>query len=345
MQTYGKDRPAGLTRRSLLRGGAAMVAGGATYPFLAACGASAGSQDGPATVSVRFNWTVKGEFSPFFVAREKGFYKEQKINVKLAEGKSGTQAVQVVGSGQDDFGYVPSIQVVDGVHKGVPITTVGTMGRYTGMCWAAWPDVPLNGPGALEGHAVSISTSSTFFQVWPGFKRRFQPDLNKIQVVHPAPSARVGLFLRRELDIMADIFYANDWVILGSKADEELNLLRMSELNFDPLGYLLVANDRLLSDSPDTVRRFTQATLKGFQYVIDNPEEATDIMARLFSDRSSREVFSGQIQNMLDLLLQEPGLGVGSDQVWKQSLGILSQSGLIEETRPLNEYYTNEFVK
>lgn len=339
------NRP--LTRRSLLRGGAALAAGSAAYPLMAACGSGAnpGGGGGPTTVSVRFNWTVKGEFSPFFVAREKGFYDEAGLNVELEEGKSGTQAVQVVGSGRDDFGYIPSIQVVDGVNKDVPIKTVGTMGRYTGMCWAGWPDVDLDGPKALEGNTVSISSSSTFFQVWPGFKRRFQPDLDKINVIQPSPSARNGLFLRRKVDIMADIFYANDWVILRAETDKELNLLRMSELEFDPLGYLLVANRSLLEESPDTVRRFTQATLRGFRYTIDNPDEAVDIMTRLFADRSSREVFDGQVKNMLDLLLRDPGLGVGSEQVWQQSLGILSQSGLIDNTRPLNQYYTNEFVK
>lgn len=336
-----------LTRRSLLRGGAALAAGSAAYPLLAACGsgASPGGGGGPTTVSVRFNWTIKGEFSPFFVAREKGFYDEAGINVELQEGKSGTQAVQVVGSGRDDFGYIPSIQVVDGVNKDVPITTIGTMGRYTGMCWGAWPDVPLDGPKALEGNTVSISSSSTFFQVWPGFQQRFQPNLDKIDIVQPSPSARNGLFLRRKVDVMADIFYANDWVILRAETDKELSLLRMSELEFDPLGYLLVANRSLVQDSPDTVRSFTQATLRGVRYTIDNPDEAVDIMTRQFADRSSREVFDGQIKNMLDLLLREPGLGIGTDQVWQQSLGILSQSGLIDKTLPLDEYYTNEFVK
>lgn len=334
------------SRRTLLRGGAALAAGSAAHPLLAACGsgASVSTSGGTTTVSVRFNWTIKGEFSPFFVAREKGFYDEAGINVELQEGKSGTQAVQVVGSGQDDFGYIPSIQVVDGVNKDVPITTVGTMGRYTGMCWAGWPDVTLDGPKALEGNTVSISSSSTFFQVWPGFQQRFQPDLDKIDVVQPSPSARNGLFLRRKVDIMADIFYANDWVILGTETDKELNLLRMSELDFDPLGYLLVANRSLAQDSPETVRSFTQATLRGFRYAIDNPDEAVDIMTRLFADRFSREVFDGQIKNMLDLLLREPGLGIGTDRVWQQSLGILSQSGLIDNTRPLDQYYTNEFV-
>lgn len=343
MKQQATPKATPMNRRTLLRSGAVLATGGFTAPLLAACGSS-GSSSGPETVSVRFNWTIKGEFSPFFVAREKGYYSEQGLNVSLQEGKSGTQAVQVVASGQDDFAYVPSIQACIGINKGVPVKTVATTGRYTGMCWAAWPDVPLEGPESLEGHTASISTSSTFYQVWPGFKRKFRPDPAKIDIVHPSPSARKGLFLRKKLDIMADIFYANDWVILQEEVDEKLNMLRMSELDFDPLGYLLIGNTSLLSSSPDTVRRFVGATIKGFRYTMDHPGEAADIMSRLYGDRLSHSVFAGQINNMLDLLLKDPGLGRATDSIWNSSLGILNASGIIDKKLPPNQYYTNEFL-
>ncbi|MGH3094883.1 MAG: ABC transporter substrate-binding protein, partial [Streptosporangiales bacterium] len=139
-----------LDRRSFLRGGLAAAGAGLVPSLLAGCGSStAKTASGKDVVSVRFNWTLKGEFTPFFVAREKGYYDKENLEVKLGEGKSGTQAVQVVGTGKDDFGYIPSIQVAQGVNKGVPLKSIATMGRYTGMCWASWPDVPLDGPKSL----------------------------------------------------------------------------------------------------------------------------------------------------------------------------------------------------
>jgi NitT/TauT family transport system substrate-binding protein len=295
--------------------------------------------------SLRFNWTYKGEFAPFFVAREKGFYREQGVELALEEGKSGTQAVQVVGAGSDQFAYVPSVQVIKGINEGVPLTTIAALGRWTGMVWAAWPDVPLQSPKDLEGRRVSISAASTFFQVWPAFARRFNIDMAKVEVVQPDPAARFGLFTTRKVDILADLFLANDYIIIQSLVPERLNVLKLSDYNFDPLGYLLVVNRSVLQRDPNLVRRIVTATLKGFQATIDNPNEAAEIMARLFGDRIKPEILRGQVQQLVPMIVRQPALGQAPDTDWARSLTILFTSGVIDKRLPLAEYRTNEFVK
>jgi NitT/TauT family transport system substrate-binding protein len=295
-------------------------------------------------VSVRFNWSIKGEFAPFFVAIEKGFYREANLEVEPLEGKSGTQAVQVVGTGNDHFGYVPSIQVFQGINQGIPVKTVAAFGRWTGMCWVSWPDIPLKGPKDLEGRRVSISSASTFFQVWPAFARKFNVDVGKVQVVSADPSARVGLFLRRELDIMADIFIANDYVIIREQVKQPLNLLKLSDLNFDVIGYLLIANKNVLNDG-ELVSRFVRATIKGFRYMLDHPAEAAEIMSRRFGDRLSPEVFRGQVEETARLISTTPAVGQVPPDAWDDSLRILYEAGVIDKVLPLREYFTDEFVR
>jgi NitT/TauT family transport system substrate-binding protein len=325
-----------VTRRSLLGGAVALgVASLAPRRLRAAASKKA---------TLRFNWTAKGEFTPVYLAREMGFFAEQGIDVELREGKSGTQAVQVVGAGSDQFGYVPSIQVVQGINQGIPIQVTGTFGRVTGMCWASWPEVPLDGPKALEGRKVSVSSASTFFQVWPAFAKKYKIDLAKVEAVNADPSARVGLFLSRRLDIMADIFVANDFVVLQTKAKAKLNMLRLSDLEFDPVGYVLVAHRPLLKSDPDLVRKFSLAVRKGFQAMIDDPKAATATMTKLYGDRLGAEVVEGQVSRLLPLVNRTPALGVSSDADWTRSLDLLHQAGVIEKKLALKEYFTNEFL-
>lgn len=369
-----------ITRRRFLLAGLTTVGAGLGASLLAACGqtattppagpspslepaaaptsppapaptsaAAAAATTGPATastkkVSVRFNWTIKGEFAPFFVAQEKGFYREQGIEAELLEGKSGTQAAQVVGTGNDHFGFIPSIQVIQGVNQGIPIRTLATLGRNTGMCWASWPNVPLTGPKSLEGHKVSISTSSTFFQVWEAFARKFNVDKSKVEVIAADPSARVGLFLNRQVEIMADIFYANDYVILQTRTPDKLNLLKLADLDFDPVGYLLVANGQVLQQDKGLVKAFTQATLKGFQQTLDQPEEAIQIMTRLYGEQLGANVVAGQVKNLIELINTTPKLGANEQKAWDRSLDLLLDSGVIDKKLARDQYYTDEFV-
>lgn len=331
----------GVSRRTVLRGGLALLAGrAAARGALSTAWAAAPLKQ----ASVRFNWTIKGEFTPFYVAREKGFYEAAGVNVDLLEGKSGTQAVEVVGAGRDTFGYVPSVQVIEGITGGVPLKTVAAMGRDTGMCWASWPNVPLTKPKDLEGRRVSISPSSTFFQVWPAFAQRFGIDAGKVDVIHADPSARVGLFLSHRLDIMADIFWANDYVILQVKAGVPLNTLQVASLNFDPLGYLFTVNAQVLAHDPELVKRVTSATLEGFRYTIEHPDEAIAIMTRLYGDRLSPAIIAGQVNNLIPMIIQRPALGKATEAEWARSLTILYTSGVIHKRLALRDYYTDEFL-
>jgi NitT/TauT family transport system substrate-binding protein len=327
-------------RRAFLRGTAALGAGLAASSFPR----RAVPAPAPKKATVRLNWTAKGEFTPLYVAREKGFFAEQGLEVEILEGKSGTQAVQVVGTGNDTFGFVPSIQVVQGINQGIPVKVTGTFGRVTGMCWASWPEVPLTGPKSLEGRKVSMSSASTFFQVWPAFAKKHKLDLAKIETVNADPSARNGLFLSRRLDIMADIFVANDFVILESRAKQKLNMLRLSDLDFDPVGYVLIVHRPVAERDPDLVKRFTRATQKGFQYLLDSPKDAIAIMNRLYGERFGPEVIDGQVTRLITLVNREPAVGVSSDGAWQRSLDLLHEAGVIDKKLPLAEYFTNDFL-
>jgi NitT/TauT family transport system substrate-binding protein len=330
-------------RRFLATGAAAFGAAAIARPHVAR---AATAKFG--TVSVRFNWTMKGEFTPFVVAREKGYYRDVGIEVQLNPGTSGTIAVQSVTAGHDHFGYLPSVQLIEGITKqAMPVKAVAECGSATGMCWASRPDVPLTGPKSLEGHRVSISPASTFFQVWNSFAKEFNIDQSKVQVIGADPSARVGLFLDGRVDIMADIFFANDFVILQSKVPQhKLNLFRLSDAKtqFDPLGYLLITRDELIQKEPAMVKAFTGATLRGLAYTHDHPDEAAELMLKAPENQLAPDVVRGQVHNLLALINAKPVVGKNQAADWNRSLAILQGAGVIERALEHSSYYTNAFL-
>jgi len=164
-------------------------------------------------ISLRLNWKMKGEFTPFVVAAQKGYFKAEGLNVTVNEGRGATQALQTVASGRDDIAYVPSIQAIKAINKGMPVKVVATVVKLDPMGMVSKSSIPLSKPKDLEGRTVEISPVSTLHQ------------------------------------ILGDIFLTNEYPVLQSKVKGKMNTLRVADWGFQLLGYTLVANNKLISSS------------------------------------------------------------------------------------------------
>jgi NitT/TauT family transport system substrate-binding protein len=146
------------------------------------------------------------------------------------------------------------------------------------------------------------------------------------------------------LDIISDIFLANDYVILQDKTSDKLNLFKLADVDFDPVGHLLTVNGSVLDSNKALVHSFTQATLKGLQYTLDHPDEATQIMVKLYSDQMGPNVIEGEVKNLLPLINRAPSLGNSDPAAWDKTLVMLRDAGVIDKKLANDQYYTNEFV-
>lgn len=298
------------------------------------------------SVSLRLNWQMKGEFAPFVVGVEKGFFREQGLDVKVEEGSSGTQALQAVAGGQDDFAYVPSVQLIEAVNKGLPVKAIATIGKIDSMGMVSLSDVPLKTPKDLEGRSVEITATATFSQIWPAFARKNNIDESKVTIVRVAPGARFNLLLTKKVDVLADIFMTNEYPVLQKQVGQDkLNTLVVGDWGFSLIGYTLATQTKTITDKPDLVKRFDAAAAKAFKYTREHPEEAAQIASAAYPKVLFPDTTLGQVKQLVSFLDRgEPKkLFAGSDQSWKGTLDILA-AGNAGSSKPPSDYYTNAFV-
>ncbi|HKJ62829.1 MAG TPA: ABC transporter substrate-binding protein [Hyphomicrobiales bacterium] len=313
----------------------------------ALCMSPASAQDKqPDSLSLRLNWKMKGEFTPFIVAVEKGYFTEEGLDVTINEGSGATQALQTVASGQDDIAYVPSIQLIKGINQGMPVKVIATVVKADPMGMVAKSSVKLSTPADLEGKTVEISPVSTLSQIWEAFAKKNNIDLSKVNVVRAAPAARFNLLLSDKVDILGDVFLTNEYPVLQSKLPEKMNTLRVSDWGFKLLGYTLVANNTLIETKPDVIKRFNAAAIKAYQFTMDNPDEASAIAAKTYPEALNEATTKAQVAQLVDFLKSgEPAqLFVGDDAGWTRTLDILESSGAIDAKKSPADYYTNAFV-
>jgi NitT/TauT family transport system substrate-binding protein len=297
-------------------------------------------------ISLRLNWKMKGEFTPFVVAVQKGFFKAEGLNVKVNEGRGATQALQTVASGQDDIAYVPSIQTIKAINKGMPVKVVATVVKLDPMGMVSKSNIPLSKPKDLEGRIVEISPVSTLHQIWDAFAKKNNINVSKVKVVRAAPSARFGLLLNNKVDILGDVFLTNEYPVLQSKVKGKMNTLRVADWGFQLLGYTLVANNKLISGNPSAIRKFNAAAIRGFKFTLDHPDEAASIAAKAHPNALKLKTTKMQVAQLVDFIKRgKPAqMFIGDDAGWKRTLGVLKSSGVISKQKSLSDYYTNAFV-
>src|SRR5712664_1470148 len=97
---------------------------------LAASATFAPAQD---AVSLRLNWYLGGLHVPFYYGKERGFYKDEGIDLTINEGRGSANTVQVVAAGSDTFGLADSSSVVLTASKGAEIKSVMSLLNSTGF--------------------------------------------------------------------------------------------------------------------------------------------------------------------------------------------------------------------
>src|SRR6266581_6621480 len=90
----------------------------------------------------RLNWTLYGEHAPFFVARDKGFYKDEGLDVEILEGSGSTTVAQLVANATNPVAYVDAATMMRGISAGMPIKAVGVTLQQSPMSFIYRADNP-----------------------------------------------------------------------------------------------------------------------------------------------------------------------------------------------------------
>ncbi|KQL56789.1 MULTISPECIES: ABC transporter substrate-binding protein [Bacillaceae] len=296
-------------------------------------------------VTLRLNWRFKGEFAPFYVAQEKGFFEEYGLNVDVLEGNGSTSVMQTVAQGQDDLGITSTVEPAQGVEEGMPITMIATYMNSSPIMIASHPDTPVETPADLEGKSIAMAIASTFTNIFPRFLDQENVDATQVEAVQVEASARNGLFLGKEVDAVA-IFSTNELPVFEQELGYELTPLYLSEYQFDLAGLTVIGNNQFLNDNPNTAARFLAAMDEAFRYTLDHVDEAVAISAERFPDAVDEEVVRKQLL-LLEEIAQFDSVPYGwiEEENIAETLTILEGSGLISDKQDAEAYFTNEFFQ
>ncbi len=281
------------------------------------------------------------QYAPFYVALEKGYYREAGFEVTFDYAFE-TDGVALVGANQLPFAVVSGEQVLLARAQEVPVVYVMAWYQQYPISVVAKSDLGLTTPADLRGKHIGLP--GLFGANYIGLKAL----LYTVGVEETEVTLESIGFNQVEA-LSADQVE----VVVGYTANEPIQLRAQGYdlTEFKVADYVqlaangIITNETLIREDPDMVRRFVDATLRGLADTIANPDEAYEISKNYVENLAQAdEAVQKQVLLTSIAMWQADRLGFSDPRAWENMEDVLLQMGQISTPLELEDAFTNEFI-
>lgn len=226
-------------------------------------------------VSLMPLWSPQAQFAGYYVALDKGIYRRHGIDLTILPGGPGRSPLMALRSGRADFAILWLSTAMQEYASGLKLVNLAQMFQRSSVMLIARKTSGIRTPADMQGKKVGLWGGDVALPSQVFLKK------NRLHVREVPQSATVNLFLRGGIDVTSAMWYNEYDTIINSgiNADElQLFFLNDHGITFPEDGlYTLERNYR---QDPALAEAFVKASLEGWRYVFDHPDEALDIVLR-----------------------------------------------------------------
>src|SRR3954447_2464697 len=230
-------------------------------------------------VTMRLDWLFQGPNDGFIIAQTKGFYKDAGLDVDIGPGKGSGSTAQLVASKATQFGFSDGYVVGNSVANGLNIKMVASVYRRNPAAVVVLASSDIKTAKDLEGKTVGIPTGSAQFQQWPAFVSGCKLDAGKIRVVNMDPAGSPPALINNQVQAIAG--YAQGYVpSVEIRGNKDARVLWYSDCGVDVVSNGIIVHGDFVKEEPNLIRDFVAASIRGFLYGRQHPDEAADIIKK-----------------------------------------------------------------
>lgn len=293
-------------------------------------------------VTLMLDWVPNTNHTGIYVALDKGWYREEGIELQIIEpATAGVE--QVVGAGQAHFGISFAEWLTSARAQGVPIVSIAAVIQHNTSGFASPAHLGLERPRDLAGHRYGGAGLEIERAMLGALTECDGADVADIEFVDTG-FADFFVVTQRDADF-AWIYYA--WTgIEAELRDYPINVIWLQDYEECVPDYytpVIVTNESLIASDPDLVRRFMAATARGYEFAIDNPEEAAEILIR-HAEANPELIRRSQAWLSERYFVDSPQWGHQDAAVWERFIGWMADNDLVPETIDASAAFSNDFL-
>jgi NitT/TauT family transport system substrate-binding protein len=281
-------------------------------------------------LALQLKWVTQAQFAGYYVAKDKGFYKEENLDVEIKPGGPDIAPVQVLAGGGADvvLDWMPS--ALASREKGVPLVNIAQPFKTSGMMLTCRKDSGISSPADFKGKTLGV----WFF----GNEYPFLSWMSQLGIATDGSADGVKVLkqgfnvdpiLQKQADCVSTMTYNEYWQIIDAGlSEDDLVVFKYEDQGVATLeDGIYVLEDKLKDPAfEDKMVRFVRASMKGWKFAEENPDEAADIV--LENDASGAQTEKHQKRMMREIAKLTAGSNGALDEAdFKRTVSTLLKGG------------------
>ena len=270
---------------------------------VAALTSLAGMAQAADDLTLQLKWVTQAQFAGYYVAQDKGFYAEEDLNVTIKPGGPDIAPTQVIAGGGADVTVEWMPAALSAREKGLPLVNIAQPFKSSGMMLTCLKETGVTGPQDFPGRTLGVWFFGNEFPFLSWMSQLGIPTTGGADGVTVLKQGfNVDPLLQKQADCISTMTYNEYWQVIDAGISED----QLITFKYEDQGVatledgLYVLEDKLNDPAEvDKLTRFVRASMKGWKWAEENPEEAAMIV--LDNDATGAQTEEHQIRMMSEV--------------------------------------------
>lgn len=301
--------------------------------------------DGLKKVTMILDYVPNTNHTGIYVAKEKGYFEDEGLNVDIIEPGNNQTSATLVAANRGEFGvsYQEDVTYALTSEEPLPIKAIAAIIQHNTSGFVTAKSKNITSPSQFNNKVFSVWPSPSADAVMKAVMSAAKADYRTLKTVNDED----GGFESLENKVDIKWFYQGWDCVKAKMAGFDLNYIALSDFD-ERLDYytpVIIANNEVIENDPKTVQKFMNAVKKGYEFAIENSDEAAEILHKYAPDYELDFLKESQRFLSKEYSRDSKTWGLMKESVWDNYTEFMYENGLIENTIPASQQYTNQFIK
>jgi NitT/TauT family transport system substrate-binding protein len=303
-------------------------------------------------IKLILNWKYEGPQGMLFLAQDRGYFKQEGLDVTFDQGNGSGAAVPQVANGAYDMGFGDINALIELAAKKPDEAPVGVFMLYNRppFAVAVKADSPIKTPADFPGRKLGGAANDGALKLFPALCTIARIDCAKVEITNMQPNLREQMLMQGQVDgvfgYITTIRFAAKGI--GIDPDKQLRLIRFGEYGMDLYSNAIIVSRKFIKENPAAVKGFLKALNHGVKDAMADPKAAVDAVAKreplIKVDVELAKLQATLAEDMSHPEVAKIGLGEIDDTRMAKAVEILVMAKELPRTPPVSEIFDRSFM-